>query len=112
MRYNKYSNKKMEIDGIKFDSKREALRYQQLKMLQKQGLIKELELQKEFELQPKFRKNGKAYRNITYRADFYYFDNELGKYIVEDTKGFRTEVYKLKKKLFEYKNEDLEIKEV
>lgn len=112
MRYNKYSNKKVAVDGIKFDSKREATRYQQLKQMQQAGLIKELELQKEFELQPKFRKNGKAYRNITYRADFYYFDNKLNKYIVEDTKGYRTDIYKLKKKLFEYKNDDLEIKEI
>ena len=47
--------------------------------------------------------NGKHIRAISYVADFYYYDNKLGCYVVEDTKGFRTDVYKLKKKMFEYK---------
>ena len=110
--YNKYSNKKVILDDIKFDSKREGNRYMELKLLEKSGLIKELELQKEFELQPSFKKNGKTYRKITYKADFYYFDNHLGKYIVEDVKGFKTDVYKLKKKLFEFKYPDFELLEV
>ena len=110
--YNKYSNKKVILDNIKFDSKAERDRYSLLKLFEKQGLIKELELQKEFELQPSFKKNGKMYRKITYKADFYYFDNHLGKYIVEDVKGFKTDVYKLKKKMFEYTYPDLELEEV
>jgi hypothetical protein len=110
--YNKYSNKKVILDDIKFDSKRERNRYMELKILEKSGLIKELELQKEFELQPSFKKNGKTYRKITYKADFYYFDNHLGKYIVEDVKGFKTDVYKLKKKMFEYKYPELELEEI
>ena len=108
----KYKNKKVVVDDIKFDSKREAERYIQLKMLKKAGLIKELELQKTFELQPTFKKNGKTYRKITYKADFYYYDNHLKKYVVEDTKGFKTEIYKLKKKMFEYVFEDLELIEL
>ena len=108
----KYHSKKVIIDEIEFDSKKEATRYSQLKILEKAGLIKNIELQKVFELQPSFKKNGKTYRKITYKADFYYFDNHLGKYIVEDTKGFKTEVYKIKKKLFEYKYSDLELLEV
>lgn len=110
--YNKYSNKKVILDDIKFDSKREGNRYMELKMLEKSGLIKELELQKEFELQPSFKKSGKTYRKITYKADFYYFDNHLGRYVVEDVKGFKTDVYNLKKKMFEYKYPDLELLEV
>ena len=110
--YNKYSNKKVILDNIKFDSKREGNRYMELKILEEAGLIKELELQKEFELQPRFKKNGKTYRKISYKADFYYFDNHLGRYVVEDVKGFKTEVYKLKKKLFEYVYPDLELLEV
>ena len=47
--------------------------------------------------------NGKHIRAISYVADFYYYDNKLGCYVVEDTKGFRTDVYKLKKKMFKYK---------
>lgn len=110
--YNKYSNKKVILDNIKFDSKAERNRYMELKILEEAGLIKELELQKEFELQPRFKKNGKTYRKITYKADFYYFDNHLNRYVVEDVKGFKTEVYKLKKKLFEYVYPDLELLEV
>ena len=100
------------VEGISFDSKKEGKRYSELKILENAGLIKDLELQKVFELQPAFKKNGKTYRKITYKADFCYFDNHLNKYIVEDTKGFKTEVYKIKKKMFEYKFPDLELLEV
>lgn len=100
----KYHNKKVEINGIKFDSKKEAKRYNELKWLEKAHLISKLELQKVFELQPKYiNNNGEHIRPITYIADFFYYDNVKNQYIVEDTKGFRTEVYKIKKKLFEYK---------
>lgn len=112
MRYNKFGNKKVVVDGIKFDSKKESQRYIELKLLEETNKIKDLELQKEYELQPSFKKNGKTFRKITYKADFTYFDNEKGKYIVEDVKGFKTEVYKLKNKLFEYKFQDLELKEI
>jgi len=105
---NKYHNKKIIIDGIKFDSIREGKRYQELKLLQRVGIIENLELQKEFELQPSYKKNGKTIRKISYIADFCYYEN--GKYIVEDVKGMHNDVYKLKKKLFEYKY-DFEIKE-
>lgn len=112
---NKYKNKKIIYDGITFDSIKEKNRYIELKILEKSGLIKDLELQKVFELQPSFKKNDKTYRKIIYKSDFYYFDNEKGKYIVEDVKAsekFKTEVYKLKKKMFEYKYNDLEIREI
>lgn len=108
----KYHSKKVIIDDIKFDSKKEAERYIQLKLLEKAKLIKDLELQKSFELQPTFKKNGKTYRKIAYIADFYYFDNHLDKYIVEDVKGFKTKEYALKKKIFEYVYPDLELIEV
>ena len=109
---NKYRNKKIIIDGKELDSKLEGKRYRELKLLERAGVIKDLQLQPAFELLPSFKKNGKTYQKIKYIADFSYFDNELGKVIVEDTKGFKTEVYKLKKKLFEYIYKDLEIKEV
>ncbi len=108
----KYKAKKTEVDGIKFDSQKEANRYLELKILERQGLIKYIDRQTRFELQPSYKKNGKTIRAITYVADFMYWSYTEQKYIVEDTKGFRTEVYKLKKKLFEYKYPDLEIKEV
>lgn len=100
---NKYKNKKVEYDGIKFDSIKEKKRYMQLLYLEKAGLIKDIKLQYEFELQPAFTLNKKKIRKITYIADFYYYDNNLNDYVVEDVKGIRTDVYKLKKKMFEYK---------
>ena len=97
----KYGNKKVVLDGIKFDSKREAERYSYLKVLERVGEIEQLELQKKFVLVPAQRnKAGKVTeRAITYRADFYYFDKRSGKWVVEDAKGVKTAVYKMKKKL-------------
>lgn len=107
----KYHNKKVEYDGYTFDSIRERNYYIKLKLLEKAGKIKELELQKEFELQPSFKLNNKTSRKITYRADFTYKTTEDDKLHVIDVKGFRTDVYRLKKKLFEYKYR-IEIEEI
>ena len=109
---NKYHNKKVVIDNITFDSKLEATRYKELRLLEKKGLIKDLVLQPSFDLIPTFKKGNKTYRKTQYIADFSYYDNELNKTIVEDTKGFKTDVYILKKKLFEYLNQDLTIREI
>ena len=109
---NKYHAKKTEVDGIRFDSLKEASRYHELKLLQRAGIIYDLKLQPEFELIPAFRKNGKTYRRTVYRADFSYFDKVNDTKVIEDVKGVRTAVYKLKKKLFEYKYPEYEIKEV
>ena len=97
----KYGNKKVVLDGIKFDSRRDADRYAHLKVLERLGEISGLELQKKFVLVPAQRnKAGKVTeRAITYRADFYYFDKRQGKWVVEDAKGVKTDVYKMKKKL-------------
>lgn len=106
----KYHNQKIIIDGIKFDSKAEGRRYQELKLLQRAGEIEDLQLQPKFLLQPSFKKNGKTYRKIEYIADFdYYVGNKL---IVEDVKGMETEVFKLKKKMFDYKYNDIELRVV
>ena len=99
------------VDGILFDSKLEAGRYIELKMMQKAGIISNLRLQPEYLLIPAFKKNGKAYRKTVYRADFEYIDKN-GKTIVEDTKGKETEVFRIKRKIFELKYKDLEIKEI
>ena len=107
----KYHNKKVKYDGYTFDSIREKNYYIKLKLLEKAGKIKELELQKEFELQPSFKLNNKTSRKITYRADFTYKTTEDDKLHVVDVKGFRTDVYRLKKKLFEYKYR-IEIEEI
>lgn len=109
----KYNNRKTIVDGITFDSKLEAKRYQELKLLEEKGLIKALVLQPKFQLIPKFQVNGKTYRQCIYVADFSYHDVKTGKTFVEDTKGFRTEVFKIKKKLFIYiYNKSFEFKEI
>ena len=111
--YKKYHNKKTVIDGIKFDSKLEAERYEQLKILERSGVIRDLELQPEYELIPSFRKNGKTWRRTLYKADFRYILAEDDSYIIEDVKGSTsviTDVFRLKQKLFEYKYPELTIK--
>ena len=111
--YRKYRNTKTVIDGIKFDSKLEAERYAQLKILERAGVIRNLELQPEYELIPSFRKNGKTWRKTTYKADFRYILVEDDITIIEDVKGSTaviTDVFRLKQKLFEYKYPELSIK--
>lgn len=95
----KYNNKITEVNGIKFHSAKEAKRYQELLLLEKAGAIQELKLQEKFELIPSQRgDNGKVIeRACSYVADFCYKEN--GEYIVEDTKGFRTKEYIIKRKL-------------
>lgn len=99
----KYGNKKVQLDGIVFDSRKEANRYAELKLLQAGGVIKDLELQKEFILIPAQYVNGKCVeRACKYKADFYYYDCERKEYICEDTKGFKTKDYIIKRKLMLY----------
>lgn len=84
---NKYHNKKVIYNGITFDSIKEKNRYIELKLLERAGVIKDLKLQYEFELQSAFILNKKKIRKISYIADFYYFDNKLNDYVVEDVKS-------------------------
>lgn len=109
---NKYHAKKTTVDGIEFDSRLEANRYCELKLLERAGQIQQLTLQPKFTLQEGFRKNGEYFRPIVYIADFMYFDNAKRKWIVEDAKGMKTEVYKIKRKLFEYKFGNYTVKEI
>ena len=90
----KYNNTKIRVDGRLFDSKAEAARWQELQLLERAGEITELERQVEYELIPK----QKGERAVKYIADFRYKDHE-GKTVVEDTKGVKTPVYILKRKL-------------
>ncbi len=111
MTYKKYKNKKTTVDSITFDSKKEARRYQELKLLEKADVIKNLRLQPKYILQEKYKMSDRTVRAIYYIADFEYFDKEKRKIVVEDVKGIKTDVYKLKKKLFEHKY-NLEITEI
>jgi hypothetical protein len=96
---NKYNNKITELDGIKFHSKKESVRYSQLKLQEKGGLIKDLRLQVSYELIPKLVINGKTERAIKYVADFVYTDTLHETEIVEDVKGMITDVFKIKYRL-------------
>ena len=121
----KYKAQKVEIDGILFDSKKEANRYSELKILEKAGEISCLVLQPSFILIPAqyetVERTGKKGQPIkpqkkciekqcVYKADFAYIDKD-GNKVVEDVKGVRTEVYKIKKKLMLQKY-GIKIKEV
>ena len=93
----KYGAKRITApDGEKFDSMKEYNRYCVLKLLQRAGKIRDLQRQVKFVLIPK--QEGET--ACTYVADFTYWQN--GEYIVEDVKGYRTDVYKIKRKLMKY----------
>jgi len=93
MNRSKYRNVRTEVDGIKFASRAEAKRYQELKILERAGEITRLDLQPRFDCWV----NGN--KVCTYVSDFRYF-TDVGQ-IIEDVKGMKTPVYKLKKKLVE-----------
>lgn len=96
---NKYRNKPVVIDGILFLSMKEGARYQVLKLQEKAREISDLILQPQFVLQDGFIDDmGKRHRKIIYKGDFQYLD-KIGRAHVEDVKGYRTDVYKLKVKL-------------
>lgn len=92
VRRQKYGNKKVTIDNIRFDSKKEAGRYLELRMQERCGLITDLKLQVSYEL------NEGGTHSLIYIADFVYLDDK-GETAVEDTKGFKTAVFKKKARL-------------
>jgi len=97
-RKNKYNAKKSYRGDIKFDSKREATRYDDLLLLERGGLITVLELQKRIKLEGKDGPIKYASgRQAVYIADFAYFDNERKCFVVEDVKGMDTALSKLKR---------------
>lgn len=103
MTRSKYGAKKTVVDGIKFDSKKESVRYTELKLMKIAGTINSFLLQPSYVLQDKYRrKDGKLIREIQYRADFavLYPDGHVE---IEDVKGMETAVFKIKRKLLEAK---------
>ena len=108
---NKYHNKKTEVDGRTFASKKEASYYQELLLRLKAKDIHNVILQPRFLLQEGFIKNGIRYRPIHYVADFKIIHNDLSVEVV-DCKGKKTQVYGIKKKLFEKAYPDLTITEI
>lgn len=126
MRRSKYGNRKTMVDGITFDSKKEANRFRELQLLERAGKITALQRQVKYVLIPTQRefsneiykkgahqghfKPGKVLeKECSYIADFAYIQD--GAYVVEDTKGVRTEAYKIKRKLM-LERYGIQIKEV
>lgn len=101
----KYGNETTVVAGQGFDSRREARRYQDLRLLERAGEITELERQPQFPIKvPVLDPDGSIRRLLVvaiYIADFRYHDRRAQAVVVEDAKGVRTPVYRLKKKLVE-----------
>jgi hypothetical protein len=125
----KYGARKTVFDGITFDSKKEANRYRELKLLEKAGEICCLRLQVPFELIPaQYEETGEVYtkgankgkpkrgkcieKAVTYIADFVYYNSDATVRTVEDVKGMRTPAYIIKRKLFRWRYPDYEFREV
>lgn len=104
----KYGNKKTTRHGVKFDSKAEANRYDELLLLERVGEISNLRRQPKYELQPKFKRGKKTIQAITYIADFEYC--ERGRVVAEDVKGVKTQVFSIKAKMFQFRYPDIELR--
>lgn len=113
--WNKYQAIKTTVNGIEFDSRKEARRYQELLLLERAGVISSLRRQvkyilipSQYEILERYGKNGQRLKDgqkliekeCSYIADFVYEEN--GKEIVEDTKGVKTKDYIIKRKLMLY----------
>lgn len=124
MKKSKYHSKKIEVNGIVYDSKKEYRRHVELSLLEKAGTITDLQRQVKFVLIPAqhetFERYGKKGQRLkdgsrclekecAYIADFVYQEN--GKKVVEDTKGFKTKDYIIKRKLMLWVH-GIKIKEV
>lgn len=112
----KYHNKKVVVDGMKFDSKKESQRFLELSLMQRGGYISDLQRQVKYILIPSQKIDGKVVeREVSYKADFVYKDNTTGKTVVEDVKGYKGgqayALFKIKRKLMLY-IKGIRIKEV
>jgi hypothetical protein len=107
LKESKYHNKKVTVDGITFDSRKEASFWQELKLREMAGEITGIVRQAKIELIPKTAK----FRACYYIADFVYTDRKTGKLVYVDVKGMKTDVYKIKQKLL-YWRHGIEITEV
>jgi Protein of unknown function (DUF1064) len=92
-RRSKYGNRKTVVDGITFDSAKEARVYAELKLRERSGDIRALKVQ------PRFRLDVNGVKICDYVGDFDFYDPVIQSRVVADAKGFRTPIYRLKKKL-------------
>jgi hypothetical protein len=111
MQENKYHNKKVTVDGLTFDSIKEANRWQELRLMERAGKITGLSRQLRIEIVQK----TKLHRARHYVADFVYFDKEHGKTIYEDVKGYKKglayQMFSLKRDIL-YWRHGIEVTEV
>lgn len=98
MSYQKFGNKPVVVNGIRFQSRLESERYQQLMLLERAGEISGLVLQPEYQILQGFinPETGEKVKSRFYVGDFRYIDNATNKMIVEDTKGMETPEFRLK----------------
>lgn len=109
-KYHVADKSRRTLDNILFDSLAERNRYIQLKQLIHDGKIKNLKVHPTYLLQDSIVVNGERIRGMKYEGDFSYIEN--GKQICEDVKGFETQVFKLKYKLFVFRYPDIEFRKI
>lgn len=105
----KYKNNKPFAHDREWDSNKELARYEELLLLEKSGSIEIIRIQPIFELTPTIKHYGKTYRKRSYKADFMYYDNELGMLVIEDVKSkpTTTQLYTLKRSLLIFQLNEL-----
>ncbi len=108
---NKFNAVKTRVGEYLFHSKREAQFYQALLAEKANGSIVEIICQPMFILQPAFEKHGEKHRKISYKADFFVRYKD-GSSVIFEVKGFKTEGYRIRRKLFDFKYTDLKFVEV
>lgn len=104
----KFNAKKIEYDGIIFDSKLECEYYKELMLKVKNGEIKSFSIQPKYILQDKFTKYGKSYREISYSPDFAILNNDDSITLI-DVKGFSTPASEMRKKMFDFQYPDIQL---
>ncbi len=105
---NKYHAKRIQINGIQFDSIKESQRYAELKLMERTGQISNLSVHPTFVIVEGFEWHGEKVRPVKYEADFKYIEN--GKDVVEDVKGIMTDTFKIKIKLFKSLYPDIDFR--
>ena len=111
-KYGVSSKDKRTMDGIVFASKKEMMRYSELKLIEFAGDIKNLKLQPRFPLSIQEPKRAVSTLICTYIADFEFWDVKAAKLVIEDVKGMKTPEYRIKKKLFDVLYHPLKLTEV
>ncbi len=106
----KYGNKKIKVDGEEYDSQAEYLYHLHYREREQRGEIRNLKRQVKYVIQPSFKRDGSTIRAITYTVDYDFEEAPDWKHVTVVVKGFATEVFKLKRKLFLYRYPEIELR--